>query len=218
MGQLRPGPTWSAEDLDELRQWFSDYLDWLLTSENGRSERDEPNNHGTWFDALVVAYAIFTGRTEVAVRQLEQHTAGRLETQIAGDGSMPHEQRRTLSLTYSAFNLLGFLCLAALSRHVGVDLWRHGDALARAVGHLVPFLTGRRAWAYPQIVPFDRYVVPHVLALTRTHREDAAAYAELPQHQLMFSRSRIASRRIPPAASLGQEAATSQVRRRPHMP
>lgn len=45
VAHLRPGSQWSADDLDGLRQWFSDYLDWLLTSENGRAECAEPNNH-----------------------------------------------------------------------------------------------------------------------------------------------------------------------------
>ncbi|WP_158603001.1 alginate lyase family protein [Jiangella rhizosphaerae] len=188
------GPHWSAADLDGLRQWCSDYLDWLLTSEHGRAEGAEANNHGTWFDAQVVAYATFTGRADVAERQLERRTVGRLETQIAADGGMPHELRRTLSLTYSAFNLLGFLCLASLAQHVGVDLWRHGDALRRAAGHLVPFLVGEREWTHPQIVPFDRYVVAPLLTLVPEHDALAAAHAEWPHHRLIFSHVRIASR------------------------
>ncbi len=192
---LPPGPHWSAGDLAGLRQWFSDYLDWLLTSENGSAEEAEANNHGTWFDVQVVAYATFTGRTDVARRQLERHTVGRLATQIDADGGMPHELRRTLSLTYCAFNLLGFLCLASLARHAGVDLWRRGDALGRAVGHLAPYLTGERAWTHPQIVPFDRYLVPLVLELTPSCSAQAAAHAESPYHRLIFSRRRVASRR-----------------------
>ncbi|WP_157740612.1 alginate lyase family protein [Jiangella sp. DSM 45060] len=192
---LEPGRHWSAGDLDGLRQWFSDYLDWLLISEHGRVEGAEANNHGTWYDAQVVAYASFTGRTDVAARQLERCSMDRLTTQIAADGSMPHELRRTLSLTYCAFNLLGLLCLASLSQHAGMDLWRHGDALPRAVGHLAPFLTGERAWSHPQIVPFDPYVVALVLTLTPGRGSDAAAHAEWPHHRLIFSHARVASRR-----------------------
>ena len=196
---LPAGPHWSAGDLDRLRQWFSDYLDWLLTSENGRAEGAQANNHGTWFDAQVVAYAVFAGRADVAVRRIEDHAVRRLETQIAADGSMPHELRRTLSLTYSAFNLLGLSCLASLSRHAGVDLWRHGDALRRAAGHLVPFLVGARRWEHRQIAPFDRYVVPLVLDLTPEHHAEAGAQAEAPHHRLVFSHLRGASRRAPAA-------------------
>jgi hypothetical protein len=46
--QLRGAPGWSDEDEKTVRQWFSDYLDWLLTSAHGAEARDTANNHGTW--------------------------------------------------------------------------------------------------------------------------------------------------------------------------
>lgn len=192
--RLSHSPDWTVEDLEALRQWFSDFVDWLLTSDNGLQERAEANNHGTWYDAQVVAFAIFAGRPEVAERQLERFTLGRLAAQIAPDGSMPHELSRTLSQTYSSYNLLGFLCLASLARQVGIDLWGHEGALPRAVDFLVPYVIGEREWTHPQIAPFGRYVVPHLLTLTSSRRAGASAYAEAPQDVLIFSRSRIAGR------------------------
>ena len=33
-----------------VKQWFAAYLNWLLTSKNGKDEHDSKNNHGTFYD------------------------------------------------------------------------------------------------------------------------------------------------------------------------
>src|SRR5579859_7743878 len=37
----------TAADLDGLKKWFAQYVEWLTTSKNGQDERDAKNNHGT---------------------------------------------------------------------------------------------------------------------------------------------------------------------------
>ena len=54
-------PPWSRDDASALRRWASDFLAWLQTSANGRSEAAATNNHGSWFDALSVALAGHVG-------------------------------------------------------------------------------------------------------------------------------------------------------------
>src|SRR5262249_2113766 len=48
---LRQSGAWTNEDDNALRAWMKQDLDWLLTSESGKHEHDENNNHGTWYDA-----------------------------------------------------------------------------------------------------------------------------------------------------------------------
>jgi hypothetical protein len=54
-----------------VRAWYRAYLDWLLNSRNGFEESNAHNNHGTWYSAQVVAYALYTRQPEVAKRELE---------------------------------------------------------------------------------------------------------------------------------------------------
>jgi len=50
---MRPG-CWrdrgvDPADADALRQWYRQYLEWMLTSKNGKEEHMTANNHGTWY-------------------------------------------------------------------------------------------------------------------------------------------------------------------------
>jgi hypothetical protein len=150
-------PHWSAADREGMRSWFRDYLEWLQTSEHGVDERDEHNNHGTWYDAQVVALALFVGEDSIARRVLEEHTKARIDAHIRADGSQPHELARTRSLSYSVMNLEGFLRLAEMGRHVGVDLWRYsapgGGTLRAAIDYLAPYTDPQNRWDGQQITP-----------------------------------------------------------------
>ena len=80
----------------------------------GQMERDRLNNHGTWYDAQIAAYALFTGRDKVARRVLQEAAEKRIARQIEPDGRQPHELARTKSFSYSVMNLRGMFTLAAL--------------------------------------------------------------------------------------------------------
>jgi hypothetical protein len=54
---MRGAPGWSAADERGLREWARTYLTWLRTSEQGKDEADERNNHGMWYDAQLVGVA-----------------------------------------------------------------------------------------------------------------------------------------------------------------
>lgn len=44
-----------------LREWFAEFLDWLMTSDLGDGERRAQNNHGFWFAAQAARIALFVG-------------------------------------------------------------------------------------------------------------------------------------------------------------
>jgi hypothetical protein len=139
-------PGWTAHDQAGLKRWFADYLDWMLTSSLGQDESREHNNHGTWYDAQVCAYASFIGDTALIRRQLEHLTCGRVMAQIAGDGSMPHEWARTLPVHYSFFNLQGFIICALHGREAGLDLFQ-------CDGGIGPRLTSAAEWFCRDVLP-----------------------------------------------------------------
>jgi hypothetical protein len=47
IGLLQGSAHWKQKDNDGMKQWFSDFLQWMQTSEVGEDEMDAPNNHGT---------------------------------------------------------------------------------------------------------------------------------------------------------------------------
>lgn len=60
-GLLEGSSSWTAADAGALRQWYKEYLNWMLTSKNGNDEHAAKNNHGTWYLAQAADFALFTG-------------------------------------------------------------------------------------------------------------------------------------------------------------
>ncbi|NLB69366.1 MAG: alginate lyase family protein [Lentisphaerae bacterium] len=143
------------DDLKELCGWFGSYVDWLMTSQHGADERAAKNNHGTWMDAQIVAFALFTGRLDLAREVALEVPTRRIDIQIMGDGSQPLELARTRAFSYSVYNLTAFATLAQLARAVNVDLWNYlgpeGQSIPLAYEYLKPFATGEKPWTYRQI-------------------------------------------------------------------
>lgn len=175
VGMLEGAPVWTPEDRRGLRSWFRDYLAWLRESDHGRDEARTKNNHGTWYDAQVAAFALFI-EDEPTAREVLERAASRIAAQIAPDGSQPLELARTRSWDYSVMNLQGMFRLAALGRHVGVDLWNFetddGRSIRAALDWLIPYATGELRWKHRQI----QRLAPEKLAPLL--RQAAAAYGD----------------------------------------
>jgi hypothetical protein len=141
---LRGSPHWQKADDDAMAAWLNAFLDWALTSRNGRDERAARNNHGMFYDAQVAHLALFCGRTNLAREIISAATTNRLAVQIQPDGRQPLELARADSFMYSRFNLLAMFDLATLGEHVGVDLWRYqtpeGAGIRQALDCLVPYI------------------------------------------------------------------------------
>jgi hypothetical protein len=155
VGLLAGAKSWTKAEQAGLETWFSQYLNWLLESKNGRDENAAKNNHGTHYDVQVVSFALFVGKTDFAKQTLENVTKKRIASQIEPDGRQPLELERTKSWNYSTMNLEGFLALAELGENVGVDLWnfqtKDGRGIRPAIEFLYPFLNSSNKWQYEQI-------------------------------------------------------------------
>jgi len=149
----------TVEIREKLYDWFDQYLNWLITSDYGKDEDDERNNHGTWFDVQSAGIALFLGKTEMAKARLENVKAKRIATQIEPDGSQPLEIARTRSLSYSSMNLRGFIHLANMARTVGVDLWNFetadGRGIRKALDFLLPYVKNKKKWESQQITDLE---------------------------------------------------------------
>jgi len=159
IGMLERSSGWTDTEGRGMRAWMSAYLEWLRTSEIGREERGARNNHGTWYDAQVVALALFTGDSGLARATLDASKAKRIGSQVKPDGSQPFELARTRALAYSAMNLEGLCRLAELGRQVGVDLWSYaapdGGSIRKALDYVVPYVAAATRWPGRQITPIE---------------------------------------------------------------
>ncbi|MET7854506.1 alginate lyase family protein [Streptomyces avermitilis] len=176
-------PGWSKADRTAMRAWNVDYRDWLVNSAFGAEEGAAENNHGTFYDMQLAALAYATGDTDLARRTVLGARAGRIAPQIAADGSQPQELTRTRSWHYSTFDLVAYTRLAAIGRHVGVDLWAYegpdGQSLSKAVGYLLPAATGAAPWPHPEL-EFHRFAASDVVHAA-ADAGDRAARAAVPK-------------------------------------
>lgn len=153
VAMLDGSPAWPAADRAAFRAWMNEFVDWLLTSKNGRAAAATKNNHGEWYDAQVCGLAAYLGRDDVVKRIMAEDGPKRIEDQIQPDGSLPEEIARTRSLHYSLFAIEAWMQVAKVSRDVGgLDLYNYqtadGRGLRKALDFLVPYLLGEQKWPH----------------------------------------------------------------------
>lgn len=151
----------SKKDMQKLVQWFSDYLDWMLSSDIAKESSETKNNHGTAFDVQVVRYALFVGKFDVATANINDFAQKRLVKQIEPDGKQPFELVRTTAFGYSVFNLTHILDMCAMAKNQNVDLinWQSEDgrSIKKAFEFLIPYI-GKHVTEFPykQIRDWDK--------------------------------------------------------------
>lgn len=179
---IAESPHWTAEDHAGLQQWFADYLAWLTTSEFGKQERAHPNNHGTWFDAQVVAFAKFAGNDQLAQATLQDVGRLRIAKLIMPDGSQPEELSRTKALGYSVYNLLALVTLARLAEGTHEDLWgfrtAEGSSIRQALDWLSPYVSESEPFPYQQIGKMNW------TGIARLYRMAGYGYDSQPYHAM----------------------------------
>lgn len=118
---IAPSGKLSEQDIAGLRLWFKDFADWMVNSPTGHEEYVWHNNHGTYYDAQLANYRLFTGDLQGAAQVILDAQTLRIAAQIAADGRMVTELERTRPFHYSQFNLEAALRLA-----------RYGDVVSDA--------------------------------------------------------------------------------------
>ena len=145
--------------VSEVKKWFVSYTDWLLNSENGKSEQSQTNNHGTNYDLQVADFSMFIGNTALAKHVINDITIPRIDVQFTPEGAQPLELARTKSWDYTNMNLDAWSKLANLSNRLGTDLWnkegKSGKGIKAAVKWLIPYAAGDKAWTTEQIGPYE---------------------------------------------------------------
>lgn len=158
IGLLQASKHWTASDQKGMQAWFADFLNWMQTSKIGTDEMNAKNNHGTYYDALRLSMALFTGDTGLA-KGVVANATKRLDSQMDAEGKFPLEMERTIALHYNVFDLLAFYNIAAMAEKTGFDLWNYtgpsGASLKKGFNFLHPYLTKEKSWTGHQIKPFE---------------------------------------------------------------
>ena len=161
---LEAGGALSHEEADRMRDWFRKYLTWLTTHPYGNDEKDQKNNHGTWWLAQVAAYAAFTHNdslTDVARRRFTEIV---LPNQMAADGSFPLELKRTKPYNYSLFNIEAMVLICKILSDEKHDLWNFtladGRNIKKGMEFIYPFMLDKKTWNHPpDVMYFEFYPI-----------------------------------------------------------
>jgi len=156
----------SESDHAGLKAWAAEYLNWLQTSDLGIGEAATKNNHGTYFDAQALYFALYCENETVALKIAQQATQKRVLPQIKSDGSMPEEMARTRPFHYSVFNLHAMLLVGKLAEQVDVQIWSAGESRLRtAVDFLAPYADSNNAWPGKKLQASDRMKLIPILQM-----------------------------------------------------
>lgn len=145
---------------DGLKKWFADYVEWMITSRNGREEASAKNNHAVAFWLQVAAFARFTGDEVRLAECRRQFKDVFVASQMAEDGSFPAELARTKPYAYSIFQLDNMVTLCALLSGPDENLWIYrgpeGRSISKAVEYLYPYLADKSKWPLkPDVQAWD---------------------------------------------------------------
>jgi hypothetical protein len=176
---LQPTEALSDAENAGVRAWYRDYLSWLLNSRNGFEESNAHNNHGTFYSAQVVAYALYTGQQDVARRELDITKIRRIAGQIDREGKLIAELERTRPSGYVNFALEAFGYLGRYGELTEQQVWEHGEdahSIAQGYRFVARYVNGEK-WPYPEIDPkegsvdgINKHAMHNMLAAARAYK------------------------------------------------
>ena len=148
----------NPSDLNKIKNWFAQYLDWVTTHPYGIEEREAKNNHGTCWVMQVACFAKLTGNQTLIDYCKNRYKTVLLPTQLEKDGSFPLELKRTKPYGYALFNLDAMTSVCHILSDEKENLWdftlTDGRTLKKAVDFMYPFVENKSTWTYPQDVMY----------------------------------------------------------------
>jgi len=157
---LESSKSFTTKDSKNLKTWFSELTNWILTSEQGQEEASQKNNHAVAHDAQVIAFALYAGEVDIADKIMKEFPEKRIFKHIEPDGKQPNELWRTLAFGYSQFNLQHMIDVFLMAQKRGISLdnatSEDGRNFYKAVDYLVSYL-GKDVteWPYQQISDWE---------------------------------------------------------------
>ncbi|HXT62996.1 MAG TPA: alginate lyase family protein [Pyrinomonadaceae bacterium] len=139
-----------SREQEAIKQWFAAYLRWMTTNQNGIDEREAKNNHGTCWVMQVAAFAHLVGDQSLMEFCRERFKTVIVPNQIAANGSLPEELRRTKPYGYELFNLeaMATVCqiLSTSQDNLFTFQTADGRGFRRAMEYMSPFMADKKSW------------------------------------------------------------------------
>jgi hypothetical protein len=146
-------------ELEGIKKWFADYVQWMTTHQYGIDEREAKNNHGTCWVMQVAAFAHLTGNKELLDYCRNRFKTVLLPNQMAADGSFPQELRRTKPYGYALFNLEAMATICQILSTPEDNLWMFelpdGRGMRKALTYMAPFIRDKKSWPLKPDVMYD---------------------------------------------------------------
>ena len=133
-----------------VKQWFTDYSHWMMTSTNGIKEMTNPNNHSMAYFVQLASFSKFTGDTNTFQFCQQRFKEVLLPGQMTNNGSFPRELKRTKPYGYSIFQADNVAMLCVLLSTPTEDFWQvklaDGRTPKDSVDFIYPYLANKGRW------------------------------------------------------------------------
>ncbi len=167
------------ENLRAIKNWFSEYTNWMTTHENGIDEMNAQNNHGACWVMQFAAFAKLTEDKDKLDLCRTRYKNILLPQQMAEDGSFPQEIARTKPYGYSLFNLDVMTTICQILSTPDDNLWEYatseGVNMKKGIDFMYPYIKDKTSWTYPQDVMYwDNWPVaqPSLLFAAKAYNDE----------------------------------------------
>ena len=148
----------SKADLEAIKLWFSNYLNWITTHEYGIAERDNGNNHSVCWTMQVAAFADLIKDTKTMDFCRNFYKTTLLPNQMDKDGSFPLELKRTKPYGYSLFNLDAMTSICQILSTKKDNLFAYttndGKNLELGLKFMIPYIENKSLWPFQHDVMY----------------------------------------------------------------
>jgi len=163
---LKKSGSLSPSDLSAIKDWFSEFLDWMNTHEYGIDERERKNNHGTCWVLQAAEYARLTENQEMLAFCRDRYKTVLLPNQMSADGSFHMELARTKPYGYSLFNIDAMAMVCHILSTPEDNVWEfklpEGQGIKKGMEFIVPFIADKSSWQLPpDVMYWDEWPVRH---------------------------------------------------------
>ncbi len=178
--KIRNAACVDAAEWDAIRQWFTDYLAWLMTHPYSEQEKKATNNHATCWAMQVASFAKLTDDQQILEMCRNRYKEVLLPNQMADDGSFPREIGRTKPYGYSLFNLDAMTTLCQILTDKDNDLWNFtttkGQNIAKGIEFMYPYTADKVLWPHSKdVLYWDEWPVAQpylILGAVTFNRQD----------------------------------------------